>query len=813
LFSSTQKRNTEENECAVDVSEQTKAVLGFEDIRHAVADRCQTEMGKARAQVRPFLESAPEIEASLANVEEVRRLLDEPLSLPLSDLSDVRKSLFDATKGAMLEPQALMAICRCLFAFEHTRELLDARQARFPRLCAMAQDLPLLHTLASRLDRSFEASGEISDRASEALKEARDVARRAHQRIRNRLDSMLRDEGFASKLQENYYSVRNDRYVVPVMAAHQREIDGIVHNSSQTGQTLFVEPQAMVGLGNELAIANAAVLEEERKVLIELSRTVARHHQEVTAGVEAAAALDELESIGRLSQRIKAVTPQLLAPDGRLNLKQLRHPRLLLKGDPVVANDVCFESEARVLVISGPNAGGKTITLTGVGLCALMVRAGLPIPVEEGSQIPLFSSAHSAIGDLQDLNLGLSTFSAHVTALKGILDTAKRGALVLVDEIAADTDPREGAAIATAVLEALIEHGAVVLATTHLEELKALAHVDSRFINARVGFDSQRMLPTYRLQMGASGASSAIEVARRVGLSESVCTRAHALATNAGGALSKAIRATEVEREQYLKLKDQAQLDTAEAARLKQLLDTELSTHRKQRTQAELKFRESLQAELEFARAQLRQLVSTLEAAKSDKALSAAKQAAAELTQRINEQTVAERAARQSLDATSNTVRQPLDIRVGARARLDSLDATVEIISVEGDSVTVLAGALKMKVSASDLSGATIAEPAPKRKTFKQAVSPSGPAVVISALAAPSLDVRGERADDALRHIEQFLDRLTREGEPAALVVHGHGTGALKATVRGFLKTSPYAKHFRPGDNAEGGDGVTVVSL
>ncbi len=795
------------------VSEQTAAVLGFEDIRRALVARCQTEMGKTLAAKRPFFDQQVEIEHSFVQVEEARALLNEPLSLPLAGLADVGGFVAEAAKGAMLEPTKLIAICRCLFSFEHTFEMLDTRRARLPSLSSLAQRLPQLHALASRLDRSFEASGEISDHASDTLKDARNRARKAHQRIRARLDALLRDDAFSSKLQESYYSVRNDRYVVPVKAAHQREVDGIVHNSSQTGQTLFIEPQAMVTLGNELAIVNSEVLEEERKVLIDLSRAVAKYAEAISDGVVAAGELDQLESAARLANELKAVVPTLLPPDGTLALTHLRHPRLLLKGDTVIANDVVLTGGARVLVISGPNAGGKTVTLTGVGLCALMVRAGLPIPVGEGSQMPLFTSAHSAIGDLQDLNLGLSTFSAHVTALKHILEVARTGALVLVDEIAADTDPREGAAIATAVLESLIEQGATVLATTHLEELKALAHVDPHFLNARVGFDSQRMVPTYKLQMGASGASSAIEVARRVGLSDSVCARAHALATNAGGALSKAIRATEDERNRYFNLKDQADADARQAAALKLSLENELESQKKKRQQEELKFREALRAELEFARQSLRTLVEQLDSARGEKALAQAKKAAAEMTSRINEQMVASRSLRQQIDGALPSERGVLELRVGAKALLASLDAEVDIVSVEDSTITVMAGALRMRVAASDLAAPRAAPPVKKSTAPSKSVGAQAAPTSTLALAAASLDIRGERAEDAIRLMEQFFDRLTRAGDALALVVHGHGTGALKLTVREFLKTSPYAKGFRPGENAEGGDGVTVVSL
>jgi DNA mismatch repair protein MutS2 len=801
----------------VDVSPRTLASLGFEEIRAAIAGRCRTEVGRARGSARGFLDSRDAVQVSLGLVDEARALRAEPLSLPFAGLTDIRVSLDRASKGGLLEPRELISICQSLFAFERANEVLTARAEKLPGLSTIARRLPVLERLATRLDRSFEASGEISDRASEELRSARDAARALHRRIRGRLDELLRDDNFGTNLRESYYSVRNDRYVVPVKSSHQREVEGIVHNASQSGQTLFVEPTEMIGLGNDLAIAQSLVLEEERKVLLELSGLVGREAARIEDGVNASGELDELDAIALLANDLAAVSPVVEPTDGVLHLKALRHPRLALKGGEVIANDVDLSSTARALVISGPNAGGKTITLTGVGLCALMVRAGLPIPVDPGSRMPLFNQVHSAIGDQQDLQQGLSTFSAHVTMLRDITAVARKGALVLIDEIAADTDPREGAAIATAVLEELLERGAQVLVTTHLEELKALAHLDPRFVNARVGFDSRRMAPTYRLQFGFAGASSAIEIARRVGLSEALCARAHDLATNAGGALSKALAAADEERRKLHERQDAAERDAREARELKEKLEAELGDARQKRQTQELKFREALRAELEFARGQLRELVEKLKTESTEKALKTASATAAELTQRINDQTVAERNLRIELKEEPTEL-APLVLKVGARARHLGLQAEVEIVDVSQDSAVVTMGALKMRVPLAELGPArkpkeTAKFPGAAARKEERAQNAEKAAAQPLTLAAPSLDLRGQRADDAQRQMEQFLDRATRNGDEVAMIIHGHGTGALKSTLREYLQRSPYVKTHRPGDGTEGGDGVTLIFL
>lgn len=813
---------TPRSDHAVEVPPGTLASLGFEEIRAALAGRCRTEVGAQRAASRPLLGSRDEVLAALGLFEEARQLREEPMALPIGGLVDVRGALERAGKGAILEPRELMAICQSLFAFERAHEILLDRQARLPGLGALGQRLPVLSRLATRLDRSFEASGEVSDRASVELKEARERARALHRRIRTRLDELLRDEKFGANLREAYYSVRNERYVVPVKSSHQREVAGIVHNASQSGQTLFVEPTELIGLGNELAIAQSLVLEEERRVLLELSALVGREAGAITDGVDAAGRLDELEAVAGLAQDLVAVAPEVEAADGPLVLKGLRHPRLVLRGGAIVANDVEL-ADARALVVSGPNAGGKTVTLTGVGLCALMVRAGLPVPCDTGSRMPLFSQVHSAIGDQQDLQQGLSTFSAHVSRLKDIVASARTGSLVLIDEIAADTDPREGAAIATAVLEELLAHGAVVMVTTHLEELKALAHLDRRFVNARVGFDAARMAPTYRLQLGFAGASSAIEMARRVGLGEHLCARAADLATNTGGALSKALAAADEERRRLGVEREAVAAEVAAARALREAAQAELEALERRRKEEELSFRSALKAELEYARGQVRALVERLEKDKSEKALKAATAASGELTQRLNEQLQAERTVRAELKGEAREL-VPLELKPKARARHKTLDAEVEILEVTGETVTVAMGALKMRVDASELapahapketSGSTKKRDARQDRPGKEARLENAARASAQplTLASPTLDVRGQRAEDALRQVEQFLDRATRAGEEAAIVVHGHGTGALKRELREYFATTPYAKSFRPGDATEGGDGVTVVVL
>jgi DNA mismatch repair protein MutS2 len=796
---------------SVQIAQRTLEDLGFAEVLRALAQRCRTAPGKERALARPFLDTEERVAEALALVAEARRLAQEQFSLPLGGVSDLREAINRASKGGMLEPRELIAAAQLLYAFARTRDALEEREDAIPILATIGRRLPMLEALASRIDRSFEPDGTISDRASPDLKEARDRASGLHRRIKSRLDELLHDEAFLPKLRENYYTLRNGRYVVPVVSNFRGEVPGIVHNASQTGQTLFIEPQAMVSLGNDLAIAQSVVAEEERRILQELSNQLGKEAVRVQDGLEAVAVLDEAEAVALLSADLDAHTPAFTGVE-ELSLRLVRHPLLALKGTEVVPNDVVLSGQARALVVSGPNAGGKTVTLTAVGLCSLMLRCGLPIPVGEGSQMPLYRSVHSTVGDAQDLSQGLSTFSAHVVMLRDIAAAVGRDSLVLIDEIAADTDPREGAAIAIAVLEEFLAKGAVVLVTTHLEELKALAHMDPRFLNARVGFDAKRMAPTYRLQLGAAGASSAIDVAARMGLPEHICQRARDLSLNAGGPLAKALAAAEEERRKLNEELERAKVAAGEAEKLRKELEAQKQAFERDRKEKMMRFNEDVEAASEHAATEVRELLVKLRAQSNEKA---AQEARVALQQRAEE--AGKRAKEARAELYQVVAPAPPTLKVGAWVRHSGFDKDVEILELNGGEALVAAGVLKMRVPITELSGSRTAKPQqkfPERNRQEAALKKASAAAPAEVQATNfRCDVRGMRADDALAEMERFFDQGMRSGEEAALIIHGHGTGALKQAIRDYLTNSPYVRMFRPGESHEGGDGVTVVAL
>ena len=799
------------------VNEKTLQELGWASLCGELAQRARTPMGKELC--RGLLPGDDEALAAtrLARVEEARLLKRFDRELPVADALDVRGPLGRAAREGTLEPLELLQVAKLIRASASARRFCYSQADRAPHHFALAQTLSELDPLAQELERAFDPAGKLLDTASPLLAELRERARGLHRAIKTRLEEMLADEKIVDMLREVYYSVRGDRYVLPIRAEHKSHLPGIVHNASGSGQTLFVEPQEMVELGNQLTIAGAGILEEEQRILGELSAAVGLRAPQLTQDVETIATLDEAGAAGRLADDLGASAP-LLGGD-RFDLRQARHPLLALQvaargRGAVVANDISLAAPAQALIVSGPNAGGKTVTITSVGLSALMARAGLPVAAAEGSRMPLYRTVYTAIGDEGDMSRDLSTFTAHLTALRHILEAAGPGTLVLIDEIAADTDPHEGAALAVAALEDLVGKGAQVLITTHLEELKALGLADPRFAPASVGFDLERLAPTFELKLGEVGASSAIAIARRVGLSEALCARAREILGGTGSTLSAAVEKLTEERQGAARAR-------AEVDELRAQLDAERATQQQERDrlrevekQTRAAARKDLVADLVQKRAEVATLIAQLQAAPA-MALAIEAQRALE---RAQAEEAREQVREEEAPAAPGAGGAPATIVQGSRVRHLRLGSEGVVLEVAGLQATVQLGALRSKVLLEDLVPVSAPKKALAQPGFRKSKAEKlgrGEAARAAPLEirVPLVDVRGQRVDEALRSLELALDGHLRAGEETVQVLHGHGSGALKAAVREHLGRSPYVLKARSAESHEGGDGVTVVTL
>jgi DNA mismatch repair protein MutS2 len=792
--------------------ERTLTELGWTEVLEALAARCRLPAGRRDALARPFLPTAADAREELQRVEEARRLSESGAALPLGGVGDVDAHLDRASKGGVLEPLALRECAGLVRASARTRDALEDRAAEVPRLWALAEPLSPSDALADRIERAIEPGGTVSDRASPELAAARERARGLHRALKVQVESLLADPEMLPHLRDTYFTIRNERYVLPVLASARSAVPGIVHNASQSGQTLFVEPQPMVELGNELSIANSVAAEEEQRILRELTAALGRGAGALVRDLAVLGRLDALEAAARLASDLDAHPPEVVAPSAGFELLSLRHPILALQGKKVVASHVRLEAPAHALIVSGPNGGGKTVAITAVGLCALMVRAGLPVPAARGSRLPFYLEVKAAVDERGDLARDLSTFTAHLTAVKEMLAGAVPGSLVLVDEIAADTDPREGSALGAAVLEALVERGAAVLVTTHLDELKALALTDPRYANARVGFDAERLRPTYQVHLGTPGSSSAIEVAARVGLPASVVERARAALTGQGGALGEALRALDDERALLAAERQAAEQARARTLAAEQRARAAEEAARRAEREAAARLGAAVAGEIEAARAEVADLLASLQAKPSVKA---ATEAAATLETWKAQVSQASTAAKARAEVGPEIL-EGVPLAPGQRVRIVSLGHEGEVVEVSGDEVLVRAGAIKVRRPASDL--LPLRGPARDPGPFPRSRGERMTAAEEARAAPPRsperrLDVRGLRVDDLLREVDRFLDVLYAAGEAECVVLHGHGTGALKQALREHLGASPYVGGFRRGADHEGGDAVTVVTL
>lgn len=788
----------------MDLDQRSRSALDWPVVLDALARHARTLRG-ARAALRLELTADPAlVNARYAAAAEVRALEAAGDRVPVGAVGDIEELLERAGRGLTLDGPDLRGVSACLLALRHLRTWIEERQAEVPALRRLALPIDVDAELSDLLRRSFDDQGELSAREYPELGELRQRIESLRARIHRTLEEIVKGDAFGDALQERYVTQRDGRYVIPVRADRRRGL-GIVHGRSQSGETVYVEPAAVVELHNELSEAEADLHREESRILGVLSRMVGRFRGPLSLALDAAEALDLAVARAELGRELRGVVPRV-GDQGVIDLRQARHPVLALRGVAVVANDLRVDGASPGLVLSGPNTGGKTVALKTLGLAALMVRAGIPLPAAEGSRVDLLDPVLADVGDWQSVEGDLSTFSGHVAMLKAVLDAAaaasQRPALVLLDEVGMGTDPAQGAALARAVLEALVDAGARVAVTTHYLELKALAAVDPRFQVAAVTIEEGR--PTYQVVMGAAGESHALAVARRLALPAAVLDRARALLTSTQREVSDLVARLEDERAALSRRERAWQAAEAEvAARLAALAEREAALETR-RQDLERKVSESFQARLRAREHELKGLIAALQ---EQPDLRLAGQALGRVRE-VMEQARVPAPARPSGPP-------PATLAEGDTVVVRALGRKAQVLRLLKDGqVEVQAGAMKMKVSRSELEGTRgerFAEEAPPPPP----PVPPGPAEKLGRVRveANSCDLRGQRVEDALEQVDQFLADLRGKGFDVGWILHGHGTGALKQAVRRHLPERKELKKWRPADSGEGGDAWTVVEL
>jgi len=756
----------------------------------------------------PLAESLEATRTALDETTESYALLVDGEPLPLDGLRDITPPLLRVERHGDLDAPQMNEVRTTLASARVLRKFLAARKQRAPALYAACPIDPTLDRLTDTLDGAFDVDGTLADHASFELKRLRQETRNLRATLMGRLEELIHKQ--RELLSDSFYTIRDGRYVLPVRSDTHERVHGIVHGASASGSTIFVEPRSLVLSGNRLKLAEAEQEREETRVLAALSAEIREMAASVRAAFEALQHADLRSACARFSRDLNLQRPTLVA-EPRIRLRGARHPMLLLQLATVVPNDVSVEAH-RALVISGPNAGGKTVALKLLGLAALMVRAGLFLPAEEGSECGFFLHVLSDIGDEQSLVKSLSTFSAHIDRVRGILELAQEGALVLLDELAGSTDPEEGAALACAIVERLVELGAAVGVTTHYEPLKARALADAHFRNASVGFDVANMAPTFSLRLDVPGASSALRVAERFGLSHGIVERARAIVPEQ----SKLFERLVSQLQEKLAAADGHVLalveEHHEATRLRSAVDEELQRIR-------IRDRRALSAEAQKSMEELREL--RLELSQLKKALkreASTPDAARELGRKLEavaskvmENPQVTQVREGGAGASEEPGEAPQHLAVGMRVFVPRLRAEAEV--VEGPSkgkVRVSAGPLRLWVDIADIREQKPAREEPPKPELLRGGGPR-PAQRSS---DNTLVLRGMRVDDALTLLDGFLDRMYGRDETVAYIEHGVGSGALRDSVREHLRRpSPYVREVRPGLPEEGGDRLTVVLL
>lgn len=782
------------------MDEKTFKRLEFDRVRQQLSRHAVSPLGAELALAAGPLANRLVIEHLQQETSQAVELLRREPAADLGGWLDVRRPVRQAGQGLDLEPLDLYAVGQTLAAARRAKKFLAEREEQYPLLGQLARQINHHNEVENAILKSILPGGEIADQASARLAAIRRQILGAQARIKSRLEEMIRSPQMQKYLQDPIVTVREGRYVVPVKLEYRAQVPGLVHDQSASGATLFIEPMAVVEANNELRALLAAEKQEVARIIRELSRAVGEQAGLISDTLRALAQLDYALARARYSRVLDGWAPEITdAPE--LELKSARHPLLTGEVVPVSLN---LGREFDTLVITGPNTGGKTVALKTTGLCVLMALSGMHIPAAPGSRVGLFRQVFADIGDEQSIEQSLSTFSSHMTNIVGILQQAGPGSLVLLDELGSGTDPTEGAALARSILEELHAAGARTVATTHYSELKDYAYSTPRVENASVEFDVETLRPTYRLLIGRPGRSNAFEIARRLGLAAPVVERARSLLSREQRAaadlmqeLEKARQQAEADRQAAAVARRQAEELQEKTARLEQeLREKKQEMLQKAAEEARLLVKNARQQAEEIIR-ELREKAASEQARQREQAVAAARQELQELQGKIYK-----RLARREPPPG-----QPLDdVQPGQEVFIPRFGQPGLVLAVDGQQAQVQVGVIKVNVSLAELRAA---RPAASERRVQLGGMLASKAKHIET----RLDLRGMTADEALPEIDKYLDDAFLAGLKQVQLVHGKGTGALRAAVQQHLKKHPRVKSFRLGEQGEGGLGVTVVEL
>ena len=744
-----------------------------------------------------------------ARTTEARRLLADHANLSTGGARDVRPLAELAARGGVLAPEELLDIKSTLISSRDLLRFFTKLELEIPHLRAIAAGLEPPPGVIEAISGVISDKGEVLDSASTRLTALRLEVKSANDKVMSKLGRMLTESTTARMLQEPLITMRNNRYVIPIKAEYKNRMRCVVQDQSASGATLFVEPLAVVDLNNYWAEAVLAEQEEVRRILAELSALVGSHTTGIQANVRALAALDFALACARYAEDLRASEPVLKEfpggndtdPDPIFKFTQARHP--LLDPKIAVAVDVALEKGTRALVITGPNTGGKTVTLKTAGLLVLMAQSGLHIPAQSGSETCVFRDVFADIGDEQSIEQSLSTFSGHITNIVRILKHTRRSSLVLMDELGAGTDPQEGSALARAILTFLLRRRAPCLIATHYPELKAFAHSAEGVMNASVEFDLKSLRPTYRLLTGVPGRSNALEIALRLGLDEEIVHDARGMINPSDLRAEDLIDEIHRQLESARQARAEAEQIRLDAENERLLLAEKLATIDEERLKVMGDAREQAREDLEELQARIESL--RRETTAADQTISKKKDL------RHQAQELEEKLAT-PLESEAPQINQPHPLRPGDRVFVRSLKTDAVALEINENNVEVQVGKMRLKTDLRNIVRSRSGEQAGAAGLEAELYGSSHKAIYHPS-PGTELHLRGLRAEEALAKLERYMDNAFAAGLPFVRIVHGKGTGTLRQLVRQALSESPLVSSWENAMDNEGGGGVTIAHL
>jgi DNA mismatch repair protein MutS2 len=781
-------------------------------ILRRLSERALFSAGRERALALAPSSDPDEVLYRQQETREARELLDVRPGFTLGGVHDLRPMVENTLRGAHLPPQDLLDIRDTLRRAQIVRRSLLRLEDSLPRIGAIARQLVLCPEIVREIDRCIGDQGDVLDRASSALSRIRSELRVAHDRLMDKLNRIVANPQYASHLQEAYVTQRDGRYVIPVRADSRGRVPGLIHDQSSSGATVFIEPLATVELNNRWRELQLAEEREIERILLVLSGQVAEAADDILCTVQSFSRLDLVLAKAKYADSIRATMPEIVPfapsrareksgrvdhPGSTIDFRKARHP--LLDPSTVVPIDVHLSEDFFIVVITGPNTGGKTVSLKTVGLLTLMAQCGLHLPVEEGSRLTVFENICADIGDEQSIEQSLSTFSSHMSHIIHMLQVVDDRSLVLLDELGAGTDPLEGAALAQSLLIHLRQRRVTTLATTHYPELKRFSAETPGIVNACVEFDLETLTPTYQLTIGMPGHSNAFAIATRLGLPRPIVRRAQGMISSSHLDAERFLAQIKEAQAQTAQAQEQTEEARAEAQGTAAELRARLRDIEREREDVLSRAREQASEELQAVRKDLRTLqrrLAMMVATPSD--LSKIETELESLTRSL---APVEPVLLEQPDPSGDT------FDVGDTVWVADLNAMGQILTMDGQAVEVQVGSFRVRTRRASLELRHKAEVSSPAEVETAVGTPPTPAVSLE------LHLRGLRVEEALPKLEKYLDDAYRAQAPFVRIVHGKGTGRLRRAVREFLNAYPLVGSFRSGVEGEGDTGVTIVKF